>query len=271
MFVNAIEKAAAFTFPLIISNRLQDGTVTSNLGSFVIINEEGWFITAGHIVQETYIHQQHLNEYNNYKQGGKVTLNPKWILNHSLWFGADHHRVAQFYVFPDNDLAIGKIENYDPLFVSAYPKFIQADQIKSGRSLCKLGFPFYDINATFENNTFRYDSKLFPIPRFPYEGMMTRVISGGAKENREILWIETSSPGLRGQSGGPIFDMNGNIWALQSMTRHIPLGFSPKIIKDNKEIEENQFINLSWGVHVKSILSFLDEHKVKYYLDLPMV
>jgi S1-C subfamily serine protease len=269
MFTTAIESASNYTFPIIISNRYQDGTISSSLGAFVIINEEGWFITAAHIIQQTSIHQAHLQEYNDYLNGKKTVLNPKWILNHSLWFGADHHRVTQFFVFPENDLALGKIENFDPKFVKEYPKFIALDKIKVGRSLCKLGFPFYDIQATFSNNAFNYASNLFPIPRFPYEGMMTRSISGGLRQadNKEILWVETSSPGLRGQSGGPIFDNEGRIWALQSMTRHIPLGFSPKINKNGMEIEENQFINLGWGVHVKSILDFLDMHKVHYYLD----
>lgn len=269
MFVEAIEKAAQFTFPLIISNRHQDGTVSSSLGSFVIINEEGWFITAAHIVQQTHTHQTHLNEYNDYVKGNSMVINPKWILNHSLWFGADHHRVNQFQVMPDNDLAIGKIENYNPEFTKKYPRFIHPDLIKVGKSLCKLGFPFYDIQATFTNNTFQYNPNLFPIPRFPYEGMLTRIISGGKKmpESPEILWLETSSPGLRGQSGGPIFDTNGTIWALQSMTRHVPLGFSPTINKNGVNIEENQFINLGWGVHVKVILELLDKNNVKYYLD----
>jgi len=269
MFTKSIDTASKYTFPIIISNRYQDTTISSSLGAFVIINEEGWFITAAHIIQQTSIHQTHLKEYNDYVNGNGMVLNPKWILNHSLWFAADHHRVSQFFVFPENDLAIGKIENFNPDFVKEYPRFIDPGKIKVGRSLCKLGFPFYDIQATFSDNSFHYASNLFPIPRFPYEGMMTRNISGGLRQgdNREILWLETSSPGLRGQSGGPIFDNEGRIWALQSMTRHIPLGFSPKINKNGVEIEENQFINLGWGVHAKSILDFLDLHNVKYYLD----
>lgn len=281
MFVEAIEKASAFTFPLIISNKYQDGSISSSLASFIILNEEGWLLTAAHIIQETSLYQSHLQEYHQYIQGETTVLNPKWILNHSLWFGADHHQVHQFYVLPGNDLAIGKIENFDPGFVREYPRFISPGAVKSGRTLCKLGFPFYDIRATFTENTFRYDPGLFPIPRFPYEGMVTRIISGGitsqsaadttetaqttAGSPPEILWIETSSPGLRGQSGGPVFDTAGHVWGIQSMTRHLPLGFSPTIRKNGITVEENQFINLGWSVHVQAVLNFLDQHGVKYY------
>lgn len=269
MFAEAIERASQFTFPVIISNKYQDGSITSSLGSFIIINEEGWFITAAHIVQQTFLHQAHVKEYNDYVKGNSMVINPKWILNHSLWFAADHHRVSKFHVFPDNDLAIGQIENFDPAFVKVYPQFVRQENIKVGRSVCKLGFPFYDIQATFSENTFRYAPNLFPIPRFPYEGMITRIISGGKRksDNKDILWLETSSPGLRGQSGGPIFDNKGTLWAMQSMTRHIPLGFSPTIQKNGVSIEENQFINLGWGVHVNVILDALNQYNVKYYLE----
>lgn len=266
MFVKAIEKASQFTRPVIISNRYYDNSITSSLGSFIVINPEGWFITAAHIVNQTQQHQTHLREFKDYQEGKIPKPNPKWILNHSLWFGKDEHRVARYFLFPENDLALGKIENYNPDFVKEYPKFIAPEKVKPGRSLCRLGFPFYELKASFENNAFRYPSNLFPIPMFPSEGMMTRVISGGKGNSiqLDIIWLETGSPGLRGQSGGPIFDTEGNIWAMQSQTRHIPLGFSPKIKKDGVEIEENQFINLGWGVHVKSITDFLNYHNVDY-------
>jgi len=270
MFVEAIEKASSFTFPVIISNKYQDGSISSSLAAFIILNEEGWMLTAAHIVRETSLHQAHLKEYHNYIQGEGTVLNPKWILNHSLWFGADHHRVHQFFVLPDNDLAIGKIENFNPGFVKEYPRFISPAAVKTGRSLCKLGFPFYDIQATFSENIFRYDPGLFPVPRFPYEGMVTRIISGAPgqmnpEQAQETLWIETSSPGLRGQSGGPLFDTKGRVWGIQSMTRHLPLGFSPSVQKNGVTVEENQFINLGWCAHVQAVLNFLDQHGVKYY------
>jgi len=78
--------------------------------------------------------------------------------------------------------------------------------------------------------------------------------------------LETSTPGLRGQSGGPIFDTKGTIWALQSRTSHFPLGFSPKVKKDGKDIEENQFLNVGWGVHAELIAAFLKDNGVDYRL-----
>jgi S1-C subfamily serine protease len=270
MFAEAYKIATHFTFPLIISNRFYDATIESGLGSFVIINDDGWIITAAHVLQglQTFqVHQSEMTQFQQTKTAG-IEPNPKWILNHSMWFGADHHRISQFHVLPENDLAIGKIDNLDPNFVKHYPIFQRPNGVQPATSLCKLGYPFFDLQATFSeaSKSFAFDPSIFPIPTFPMDGMMTRQVVTGKSPNGyyDYKWIETSTPGLRGQSGGPTFDKFGKIWAIQSKTMHLPLGFSPKIIKDGKEIEENQFLNVGLGVHVETMLKFLDFYKVEY-------
>ena len=49
MFADACERAARFTRPVIISTRQADGKVTAGCGAFVVLNEDGWIFTAGHI------------------------------------------------------------------------------------------------------------------------------------------------------------------------------------------------------------------------------
>lgn len=273
MFSEAYKIATQYTFPILVSSRFYDGTVESGLGSFVIINSEGWVVTAAHILTGLQQHQNDYQAYIKYEQDKNASHtssvpNPKWMINHSIWFGADHHQISQFHILKDNDLAIGKIENYNPEFVKKYPIFVNPKNICPGTSLCKLGYPFYDVQATFDAkmNSFRFDPSIFPIPTFPLDGIMTRnVLSGKSPDGKyDFKWIETSSPGLRGQSGGPTFDTLGRIWAIQSQTRHMPLGFSPKVIKDNIEIEENQFINVGIGVHVEVIMKFLTEYGVSF-------
>lgn len=100
--------------------------------------------------------------------------------------------------------------------------------MEQGTSLCKLGFPFHSNEPTFdEQKGFVLPPGSFPIPIFPIDGIYTRTVnieSNGAKPY-PLMFIETSTPGLRGQSGGPIFDVNGAIWAIQSQTHHLKLGF----------------------------------------------
>jgi hypothetical protein len=271
MFSKAYKISTQYTHPLLISNRFYDGTVSSGVGSFVIINKEGWIVTAAHILDSLLTFQKHQEEIALYNSKTGTKIDPKWISHHSIWYGADQHFIRQFHIQGENDLAIGKIENYDPAFVKNYPVFKNPEKLEPGTSLCKLGYPFYEVQASFDEalNQFRFDPSIFPIPAFPIDGIYTRnIIKGKSKDGKiDYKFLETSSPGLRGQSGGPTFDKDGKIWAIQSQTHHLPLGFSPTILKDNKEIEENQFLNVGWGIHVESILRLLDEKGVKYQVD----
>lgn len=63
MFSDAYKLASKYTFPVLISSKLMDGTLESGVGAFVIINEEGWFMTAAHVLSGMLAHQQHVVQY----------------------------------------------------------------------------------------------------------------------------------------------------------------------------------------------------------------
>ena len=65
-------------------------------------------------------------------------------------------------------------------------------------------------------------------------------------------------------SGGPIFDRDGNVWALQSSTESLPLGFTPVVKQGSREIVEHQFMHVGKGSHVKEILRMFKEHGVQF-------
>ena len=277
MFADAFKLASNFTRPVIVSTKFFDKTVECGCGAFIVINEEGWIITVAHLFESLLSYHQHAKEISDfYKSRGSQQdqksnsqqINPKWITNHSFWWGNDGAQITDIKLFQEGDLAIGRIEPFDKKTIKNYPVFKNPACLEIGTSLCKLGFPFHDVKATFNEakNTFELAPGSVPLPFFPLEGIYTRdVVTGKSKdENHEIRFLETSSPGLRGQSGGPIFDKNGTIWAVQSRTSHFPLGFSPKINKNGLEIEENQFLNVGMGVHIKSILKFLNDNGVKF-------
>jgi len=113
---------------------------------------------------------------------------------------------------------------------------------------------------------FIFPSDLLPIPRFPIEGIYTRdLITGKSQDGTmDVMYLETSSAGIRGQSGGPIIDMEGNIYAVQSKNLTMSLGFKGVVEIDGKEIEENQFINVGIGVHIKTIVNLLNKHSIKH-------
>jgi len=289
MFAKAYAMASQYTQPLIISTRLFDKTVECALGSFVIINSEGWIATAAHVFQAGTTFQQNAPEIEAYKQQisgiqqdnklndrqkkkaiAKTKVNPKWVTNYSLWRGRDDFRIEDVKFLPEADLAIGRLVPFDPNYISEYPTLKNPLNLLPGTSLCRLGFPFHNVKSTFNENTggFLLDNGVLPVPRFPIEGIYTRnlMVKPSANGNYNIEFLETSSPGLRGQSGGAIFDVNGTLWSIQSSTQHLYLGFNPKIQTNGKEIEEHQFLNVGWGVHPETLVGFLKENGVNINL-----
>ena len=78
-----------------------------------------------------------------------------------------------------------------------------------------------------------------------------------------------STPGLRGQSGGPLFDREGIVYGMQHLTSHLHLGFDIKekeIIQDGKKTKVSNFPFLHVGhcIHVDRIKDFLKEHHINY-------
>jgi hypothetical protein len=287
MFAEALKKVSQYTFPIIISERLFNGPVRCGMGSFIILNEDGWILTSAHIIQGLLNiagQRTEIDKYNRQKQDieqkkglngkqkkhllKKLAVNPEWIVNNSYWWGRDGVRITKFHYNNFFDIASGKLEPFDAKSVSEYPVFMNPKQeLLQGTSLCRLGFPFHGITASFDEqkNQFIFAPGALPVPRFPIEGIHTRVAQVIEQSSGKIAkFIETSSPGLRGQSGGPIFDIYGRVWALQSRTTHLALGFNPKIQQGSREVEENQFLNVGLGTHVENITEFLNQNNIRH-------
>jgi len=290
MFTIGYEKARGFTHPVIISTKRYNGKVDCGLGAFMTINDEGWIITTAHIFDSFFHYRQHTEQIRKYREmvdeinsdpvldqrQRKKKINhlkqyPGWILSHSFWWNKDGVRITDVKILGEGDLAVGRLEPFDKDRFPSYPVFKRPEKMKIAQSLCKLGYPFHKVKAVYDeqNKRFVIDPATFPIPLFPIEGIHTRKLTlGKSKDGKyDLLLLETSTPGLRGQSGGPIFDSDGYVWAMQSRTGHHPLGFSPKITKNGKEIEENQFLNTGIGVHGELIIEFLKDNGIKFNLE----
>jgi S1-C subfamily serine protease len=84
-----------------------------------------------------------------------------------------------------------------------------------------------------------------------------------------IFGVELSTPGLKGQSGGPLFNANGIIYGMQSQTNHLHLGFDMKnfeLLSEGKKVRvTNQpFLHVGMCVHVDVIKNFLRENGVNF-------
>lgn len=288
MFAKACERVYKFTRPLIISTRTVDGTVSSSCGTFIIINPEGWILTAGHLFDSFVKYQQDMKKIKEVEEinarkasmavPGAITLpdtiqpDPKWITNHSFWWGGDGLRITSVYVNREIDIALAKLDGFRPDMVQEYPIFRDPDTMRPGTSICRTGFPFANIATDFDegSKSFRIRNGVLPLPFFPNDGIHTRNVlkQNKSKEgNYDMLYVETSTPGLKGQSGGPIFDTNGHIYAMQVQTNHIPLGFHPISEYDGKSIVENQFLNVGIGVHGKLLQQIMRDHHISFKVE----
>ena len=142
------------------------------------------------------------------------------------------------------------MENFTTPGGYQYPVFREGE-VEVGELLFRVGYPFLeDMKPTWENGAFKLGN-LIPIPIFVNEALVSRFVKEGSGE-----FMETSSPGLRGQSGGPIADANGFICGMQSHTHHYDLGF--------EGAGQNQVLNVGRATNVKTIRKYLDKHDVDY-------
>ncbi len=286
MFHQAYNIANKYTQPFILTMRFYDGSVDCGLGSFVVINDEGWAMTAAHNFGVVFSYNQHQPEIKAYQdslamiqssnqltdaekeeQRKALAFNPKWITQYSIFLGGNIVSIFENFIHGEHDIAFFRM---DPKAINPqtiFPKIKNYRNISPGISLCKLGFPFVEFKATFDTNAnqFVLPPHLLPIPLFPIEGIYTRnFLKGKSPDDVEILFLETSSPGLKGQSGGPIFDKDGVVYAIQSQNLTIPLGFTGTVQINGQGVEENQFLNLGIGVHPKTLEILLNRHGIRY-------
>jgi hypothetical protein len=287
MFTKSYDIAKNFTHPLVVTMRFFDKTIESGLGAFVIVNDDGWLMTAAHNLGAAFAfnqHQQELKEHiekvekiNVNKQikdhqrklmAKSIKPNPKWITDFAIMLAGQPIAIQEYHIHGENDIAFLRVDKSVIKGQIVFPKIIDPIKIKPGTSLMKLGYPFVEVNATFNQTTnlFELPPNFLPLPFFPIEGIYTRnLLSGKTKDqSMDILFLETSSPGLKGQSGGPICDIDGNIYAIQSQNVTLPLGFKGIIEINKKIVEENQFLNVGIGVHPQTIVTLLKMHDIKF-------
>ena len=287
MFASAIEKVRQFTKPVIVSKRFFDGTVETGIGAFIVLNDAGWIVTAAHVVLAATEHAKHKPEIDAHKakiaaiqanpglsaklkarQIARLPVNPKWVTNTSYWWFADGRELTDIKpVLAGIDVLIGRLTPFNPAECGAYPTIKNPVSMKPGTSLCRFGYPFHNVITTFDEATQRFviPPEIFPICEFPNEGIFTRTLLGPVTLGTiQLKLIETSSPGLKGQSGGAIFDKCGNIWGIQSNTEFLSLGFPASLSIGGKTVVEHQFLNVGRGVHCEILISLLKTHSIAH-------
>ncbi len=292
MFSKAIEIAGQYTRPVHNIIRTFGGKqIIPGAATLTFINNDGYAITCKHVIDMLANAEQANKQFDQYKsERGSALLSPKskqLLKGLELKYGYQTHTTVQskcnfvdavdtmsgftWHTHPTLDLAILKFNDFKNKAYGVPAKLLKDEsQIKQGKFLCRLGFPFPEFtNYTYSDAT---DDIQFTntgnsqSPMFPLEGMVTRFL---AEPELGIMGIEMSTPGLRGQSGGPLFDENGILYGMQYSTKHLHLGFDmidAEIMLPNgiKKISDYSFIHLGQCIHISKIKAFLLEHKVAF-------
>ncbi|WP_247232780.1 trypsin-like peptidase domain-containing protein [Telluribacter sp. SYSU D00476] len=292
MFVTAIEKVDQFTRPIHFIARYYGGAdIIPATATLFFVNEEGCAVTCRHVAEQLLqadaMYANYLkfkSELRKYERDRAVDVHRKRLeeqyritsdtpirLRSNFVNGVSGFKSFTIHLHPTQDLAIIQFREYDTRHYQGYAHFLRdGRQVKQGKYLCRLGYPFpeftnYRFNQALDDIEWTHEGRI-NTPSFPVDGIVTRHIG----EASGITGIEMSTPGLRGQSGGPLFDRAGVIYGMQSATRHLHLGFDQinrEVITDGvrRRVSNYPFMNVGQCVHVDVIKSFLREKDIKFY------
>ncbi len=292
MFENSIEKVSGFTRPINSILRTYGGKqIIPGSSTLFFVNQEGYAVTCKHIIDILATAEQVNQTYAAFKkQRDKIPRDGKYKMSLKgleMKYKYTSNSIVQilitfvdcidsmsgftWHVHPKYDLAILKFNDFKTIRYTGHANFLEdTSKIRQGKYLCRLGFPFpeftnYKYNEATDSmewtNTGNQAS-----PRFPIEGMVTRFL----QDESRLYGIELSTPGLKGQSGGPLFNSEGIIYGMQFSTKHLHLGFdlvNTEILTDNKmiKVSDYSFLHLGQCVHADVIKEFLREKGVLYH------
>ncbi|MBL7925000.1 MAG: trypsin-like peptidase domain-containing protein [Bacteroidia bacterium] len=292
MFVKAIEEINRFTRPIhTIMRSYGSNKVWPGASTLFFVNNEGIAVTCRHVAEHL-LHSEKINQQyllfsqarfrlkkDEHYEANLKELELQYNFHHDSVIQAKHSFVSCFdkisgfdcHVHPHVDLAIIRFKGFTQIYYQGYARFLADDSMaKPGRMLCRSGFPFPEFSNysyNYQKDDIEWTREGNPrTPSFPIEGIITRLIA----QQGQISGIEMSSPGLRGQSGGPLFDPEGFVYGMQSSTRHLHLGFDLEnfeipIGAGSKRVTNTPFLHVGQCVHGGIIKNFLKEHNIRYF------
>lgn len=297
MFLEAIKKISEFTRPIhIITRKYNSDFVGPGAATMFFVNELGVAITCKHVAEILAQSESVNTKYSLFKKEKESLPGPsnkkykRMLKELEQKYGCRRDIVVEIknmfvncvdkldnfeiIAHPIYDLAIIKINGHEKLSYKNYAIFIKDENnIQQGKYLCRLGYPFPEFSNykyDLEKDEINWTSEgRLDTPSFPIDGIITRLIGDQAA----VVGIELSTPGLKGQSGGPLFDRDGKIYGMQSTTHHLHLGFDMKNFDyfDYKEggisvkVNNQPFLHVGQCIHANIIKSFLKEKNIKFY------
>lgn len=289
MFRNAISITKNYTFNVLTSIRRVSGKVDTGLFTCILLDEDGNFLSCAHAFQIFLDFQKHqsliktnitkraeiktkgLTSIQEQTQLSKIRDDLNWITHIDFYLPKINASIDIKTTKLDfnKDLSTFKLLNASLPVISHYPIFFDnTNSMIIGASLCRLGYPFNDSKVSYKHGKgFVFHINLSTQDVYPNDGILTRIrkLVTRPKSRFSGLFIETSTPGLRGQSGCAMFDVDGVVYGIQSHTSHLPLDMVVPFPKNGPIVAlENQVLNVGLGTHSTQIEIFLTVNGINY-------
>src|SRR5271156_1751916 len=169
---DAVKIAMGFTSPVVTSLLTVSGSCASGTGTCVIVNKDGWIVIAAHIIEQISNLNQAEAQTRALEARGSGQMDPalprrerrrlsaqakgpkpddidKW----SVWWENDAWalNLSQIFGVEGADIAVARLSGFDLATIANFPVFRDPSKdFLPGTSLCRLGFPFYQIGTNFD-------------------------------------------------------------------------------------------------------------------------
>jgi len=291
MFTKSIEIVAGFSRPIhSVGRNYGSSLVHPGTATLFFINSDGWAFTCGHVANQLVASEtlrrkaeafeKELSDRRGKEKEKKLLkeLEKKFGYSKSTVFEV-HNRFMNciegtidldIIKHRSVDAALIRFKGYTKLLCDSFPVFpSDTSSLQPGKFLCRLGFPFPEFtNFAYDENADKIvwtDIGRQTTPRFPIEGMVTRRLLDA---HGNVFGFEMSTPGLRGQSGGPAFDAEGKVWGMQFATGHLDLNFDvdQEVLRQGmkKRVTDSAFLHVGGCIHVDILKSFMKDNSVQF-------
>lgn len=281
MFAEAFKIVQPYTRPIFtVTQGAAEGSLSCGNGTMVVVNRDGWFLTAAHMFDalkaraqdreqirqfdasvKNIVDDQRLTPKKRRDRLARLRPNEQLVREcHYYWMPKPGEALplstSDLHLYPEHDLAVGRVQNFNVDWVPSYPVFKDPTLLPIATSLLKVGFPFVPI--TIQPSPDGFDMTMGSFALYPVEGIYSRSM----RSDQGGVFIETTTAGLKGQSGGPTVDAAGRVWGIQVLTQHINLGFEAKEPGSNRSVP--QFLNAGLGVHPLVLRGIMQKHGIDF-------
>ena len=288
MFQDACELACHFVRPAYIGVQTYDGQVGAGIGAYVVINADGWIVTAAHMLNEIIQcnsdrpaveeYEKQVAQIRAESNSNKALAAQKRLKREVaaalrgrgpyirragiLWSNPGVVSIED-HVHPLEDIMVCKLENVANLGVDVFPKFKRPSGVLAGTSIVRSGYAFNETKCSFDEAKQGFVNETQSSPLFASDGIISRNLIMTEPVSGTVVYIvETSTPGLKGQSGGPLLDTDGTILAIQSSTVCLDLQFDAVSADHNGKYKERQFLNVGRGIATQTLENIFNQYGI---------